>query len=814
MVFTRLSAIILALLNILACTQVWAEDSADCTGLVIDENGAPVAASQIKLEHSSGQVYRTETDGAGRFKLRSLPTGDYRAEVRKQGFFVFSNRAVSLHLGLNEITFTVNHAQEVREQVQVAAPANQIDTHDTSQHTALTAQDIRDVPVPNTHVLAESLIALPEVVRDNRNNLHPGGARSSDVQYLLDGFEIGDPASGTLTSRFNVDATRTADVQVGRVGAGYAHSGAGVLSLETVDGDDHWRFGTSNPIPGINIQDGVHLGNWYPRIAFSGPVERGRFWFSDSISLQHTYSVVKEQPSGANTRTEWAGDNLLRLQYNVTPKHILRVNALYNRAMDTNTGLDALDPQSTTVDVEHRRAFVSLKNQMWYYDTLFELGLSADTSIVDSDPKGPEPYFLLINGTSGNFFEQLHRRGRRLQAMTSVTAASRHWHGTHQFSAGANAAGLEYTQSAHRGEIQVLEVNGALVRQSIFAGSASPDFSNTQIGGFAQDTWSLSKRFLLQPGIRMDWDHYTLSAMTEPRIAASFLPWGDDRSKFSAGWGIYNAGLDLSLIAQAADQRQIDTFYDPTGTVQLLPPIVSQFVAPSTGLKQPRFTISSAGWQQKVGRRTLLSVELLSRNGYHGFAYVDQEPALRGGIFLLQDQRKDRYRSITLSGRHVFSETTQVFAAFTRSRARSNEVLNPALGSIFFAPQQSGALNWDAPNRLLTWGWTPTHIWKVQLSYFLEYRTGYPFSVVNLQQELVGPPNTMRFPDYASLNLALERKFALRGYLWALRIEAVNALDRKNPNTVVSNIDAPNFGAFSGGQQRAFTARVRFAGRK
>ena len=141
-----------------ACTLVWAADSADCTGLVVDENGAPVATSQIKLEHSSGQAYRTETDGAGRFSLRNLLTGGYRAEVRKQGFFVLSNRAVSLHLGLNEITFTLNHSQEVREQVQVAAPANQIDTHDTSQHTALTAPDIRDVPVPNTHVLAESLI--------------------------------------------------------------------------------------------------------------------------------------------------------------------------------------------------------------------------------------------------------------------------------------------------------------------------------------------------------------------------------------------------------------------------------------------------------------------------------------------------------------------------------------------------------------------------------------------------------------------------------------------------------------------------------
>jgi len=85
------------------------------------------------------------------------------------------------------------------------------------------------------------------------------------------------------------------------------------------------------------------------------------------------------------------------------------------------------------------------------------------------------------------------------------------------------------------------------------------------------------------------------------------------------------------------------------------------------------------------------------------------------------------------------------------------------LGSIFFAAQQPAPLAWDAPNRLLTWGWAPTHIWKIQLSYFFEYRTGYPYSIVNLQQQLVGAPNSSRFPDYKNLNLALEKKFAFRG---------------------------------------------------
>jgi hypothetical protein len=241
---------------------------------------------------------------------------------------------------------------------------------------------------------------------------------------------------------------------------------------------------------------------------------------------------------------------------------------------------------------------------------------------------------------------------------------------------------------------------------------------------------------------------------------------------------------------------------------------VSQFVLSAGGLQQPRFTISSAGWQEKFGRNTLVSLELLARNGFHAFAFVDQQPSQPGGIFLLEDNRKDRYRSATFSVRHVFSASTELYGAYTRSRARSNEVLNPALGSIFYALQQSAPVAWDAPNRLLTWGWTPTHIWATQLSYFFEYRTGYPFSAVNLQQQLVGPPNSLRFPAYANLNLGLEKKFGFRGYLWAARIEAVNIIGRQNPDTVVNNTDAPDFGAFSGGQGRATTLRVRFVGRK
>jgi Carboxypeptidase regulatory-like domain len=806
-----------------------AADIATCSGLVLDENGVPVPAAQLKLQDASARIYRTETDGAGRFALKNLPAGDYKLEVRKQGFFLIAARPVTLQPGPNELNLTMNHAEEVHEQVQVTARPNQIDPQDTAQRDTLTARDIRDIPVPSSHVLAQSLTALPEVTQDHLNNLHIAGARSGETQYLLDGFEIGDPVNNQLTARFNVDATRAAEVQTSNFGAGYAHAGANILSLETPDGDDRWRFGTTNPIPGIDVQEGIHLGGWYPRFNFSGPLQRGRFWFSDSISIQHSFVVVNQQPAGANTSEDWAGDNLLRLQYNITPKHILHATYLYNRARDLNDGLDGIDPVSTTVTANQQRNFAAVKDQVWLADTLFDFGVAADNGTLDFIPKGNQPYVLLVNGSAGNYFQRLHQEGSRFQATAGMPAATRHWHGTHQLAAGANVAALTYSLTAQRTEIQALQafqggvstnpacttpIIGCLVRSSTFTGPAAPYVSNTQAGAYVQDTWSLTKFLVLQAGLRTDWDRFTQSAMAGPRVSANFLPFGDDTSKISIGWGIYNAPLNLSLIGQTLDQRQIDTFYDNSGNVVPPSPVTSQFALPATGLHQPRFTIASLGWQQKFAHSTLLTLSFLARNGAHGFAYVDQQPSQPGGTFLLEDTRKDRYRSATVSARHVFSESMEMYGAYTRSIANSSEVLNPALGSIFYAAQQSAPVAWDAPNRFLSWGWAPTHIWGIQFSYFYEYRSGFPYSVINLQQQLVGPPNSARFPVYSSLNLGIEKKFGFRGYLWGVRVEAVNAFNRQNPDTVVNNIDAPNFRTFSGGQRRAVTLRIRFVGRK
>jgi hypothetical protein len=335
---------------------------------------------------------------------------------------------------------------------------------------------------------------------------------------------------------------------------------------------------------------------------------------------------------------------------------------------------------------------------------------------------------------------------------------------------------------------------------------------------FVQDAWALNKYFFLQSGLRLDLDRYIERALPQPRITLNYLPAADNRSKLSVGWGMYSIPLNLSVLGQTFDQQEVDTSYQADGATVASGPAVSQFVRASDNWKMPYFETASAGWEQRIGARTLVTVDLLARDEHHGLVFETVTPGQIGSEFLLETARRDKYRAATVSGKHNFANGTILFGAYTRSKSTTDQALDPTFGSLYWAPQQAAPLLWDAPNRVVTWGSIPTPIWGILFSYFYEYRSGYPFSVINQQQFLVGRPNAMRFPAYSSLTVSVEKKFRFASYIFAVRLAAVNVLSRQNSDTVVNNVDAlgavPNFLTFSGGQGRALTGRIRFVGRK
>jgi len=103
---------------------------------------------------------------------------------------------------------------------------------------------------------------------------------------------------------------------------------------------------------------------------------------------------------------------------------------------------------------------------------------------------------------------------------------------------------------------------------------------------------------------------------------------------------------------------------------------------------------------------------------------------------------------------------------------------------------------------------------KVDLAYTADWHDGFPFSVVDQNQGLVGAPDSRRFPGYFSLNLALERRIEIFGFQWAVRVGFDDITNRHNPFAVDNNIDSPHFLQYSSVDGRALTGLIRLLGRK
>jgi hypothetical protein len=805
----------LALLTILLLSSVvaaGATGSVSLKGTVADEDGKPVDRLEARIQSPEGQAQITHTDAAGIFEYEGTVPGEYRISLNKAGFFRVTDQSFMLKEGSNEITFTVNHETEIHEEVEVYSSSDSISPLVTSNSDTLIAREIRDIPVSSTHDLRSSLQTMPEIVRDNSGQLHIAGGRTGETQYLLDGFDISDPSTGDLNVRVNVDSVLAAEVESGRFSTRYGRGGAGVLSLDTAVGDDRWRAGATNFVPGISAQRGIHLTSWYPRFTLSGPLRKGRAWFSEALSVQHTLSLVEDLPREADSVSQWAGDNMLRTQIRLSPKHLLQGNFLYNQRRASNLGLSPFSPISTTRGMRAYRSFFSLKDQIWSGRTFYEFGLAADFSHDEILPHGVEPYELTPDGSSGNHFESLRQKTRRWQAIGSISMPSRAWLGTHDLQFGFNAAELIWKHSATRNPIEILRIDGTVVQKTDFFGPPQFRLTDNLVGIYANDVWRIARALVLQFGIRVDWDRILRSVTVSPRISANLLPFRSDSAKFTVSWGEYLQPATLSILGPAYDQQRSDIFYDNTGNSAILGPVSSRFVLPKEHLKQPRFYTTSFGWEQNIGRNSQVQADVILRNERLGLAYNKEFSNGSENVFVLRNSRRDRYRSLLVTFHHSFNDKTAVSASYTRSSTRTNQVFDYSLDTLVFSPQEPGPLEWDAPNRFVSSGWMPVPFWNLFLSYFLEYRTGFPFSLVNEQQQLLGRANGSRFPDFVSLNFGIEKRIRVFTREWAIRLSILNTTSHSNPDSVINNVDSPNFMRFAGGKKRAFSARLRLIG--
>lgn len=811
---------------------------------VTDENGVAVPSAQVTLQQSpQAAPLRCETDFAGRCRFINVPAGTYQLRVEKRGFYASLSTPEIQATGPSQtLDLTLTHQQEVREVVNVVESVPTIDPAQTASQEQLTGMDVINIPYPVTRDYRNVLNYIPSVVNDVNGQPHVAGAETYQTLTLLDGFNVTQPANGQLLIRVSSDAFRSINVDTGRYSAEYGKGSGGILDLRTAIGDDHFHFVATDFIPSLQSKKGlIELDKITPRFTMSGPIEKGRVWFVDAIDAEYDNIIIPELPTFQDSDVFWRIGNLAKVQANLTSRNILTTSFDYNFAHDQYSGLSPFNPQPATPAVREPIYQASVKDQHYFSGgELLETGFGFNRYVLDEVPQGTQPYFISPETTGGNYYLHAHTRADRFQALANLDFAPQQWHGRHEFKVGIDLDRLIYNFDFLRQPISFLLEKGQLPpgttcaafiagattspcsRYSVFPGAPFGQKYNAELSGYALDRWSPTDHFLIEAGLRYDWDEVVRRSLASPRLAATYVLDQQANTKLSAGVGVFYDATPLFLIARPLAGERLDYFFAPNGAFSS-GPVGTIFTVNSSTVQAPRYVNWSVGIEHKLPAQIYLKAEFLQKRGIHGFVYNAAGPvqltASAVNNFLLQSTREDHYHSFQINLRRSFKQGHIIMGSYTRSRSHTNQVLdfnvdNPVLNS-----QVPGPYPWDAPNRFLSWGLLPL-VKGFDLGYSAELRNGFPFYVVNDQQQLAPLPGStaipafLHFPTFFELNLHVEKRFSLFHYNWALRGGFDNITDRRNPGVVNNDVNSPEFLTFGGFTTRAFTGRIRFLGKK
>jgi hypothetical protein len=262
------------------------------------------------------------------------------------------------------------------------------------------------------------------------------------------------------------------------------------------------------------------------------------------------------------------------------------------------------------------------------------------------------------------------------------------------------------------------------------------------------------------------------------------------------GVGVFHDHVYLHAGSFDSFQRRVETSFGPDGE-PIGPPIVFENRTGET-LESPRSTT----WNVELDRE--LTEDLALRVGYrerYGQEELVVDRLVEGGrgTLLLSSDGESFHRELGVTLR-VTRAKNELFVAYAKSRSTGDlnnfGTLYQNQRSPLVFENEDSLYELDVPHRLLLWGtWTLSK--DIQIGPGLEWRSGFPYTVLDEQYLPVGPRNRGgRFPNFLSFDLRVTKGLTVKGRKVRVGFQAFNLGSHFNPRDVVASLASPRFGEF------------------
>jgi Carboxypeptidase regulatory-like domain len=765
-------------------------------GRIADSSGLPLPGATVTLTHEARPPLVVHTDEVGHFAL-DVPYGRYTLTAELSGF----DTAVRPNLTVGATPLVVDVTLDLggfNEETQVIAQAPRVfSTTEPTAPVTIDKEIIKMAPVQGLRY-DSALPLLPGAVRGPDGLITLSGARAWQGTVLVDHMRENDPVSGEPRLSLPISAIDSVQVYSPLPPADAGPGTGGVTVVNTKPAIDAYMFTVLGLVPRPRFSgDGTSgFEAWQPTFGFSGPLVRGRAWLAQSVEYRYERfqyeTVAGKQDSSVHSWTTFS-----RLDLKPGGPHHFTLRLAVTPDSNRHYGLGAFAPANSVPDLNTTGVSIAALDRVALGgSSTLDSHVHVKRLALDMTGGAGEPYVIGHDQIRGSYYRTVDRTAYRVEVGTTWSKAVPKWHGEHLFKAGLAVGAMTVSGVEQSRPVDYVRSDGTLSRHYAFSGPGVFEASLVDGGLFVQDTWAVSASVKLDLGVRGDANTAATGFAFWPRAVVSY-DIRPNSTKVTAGIGGF---ADQPLLAASVfPQRQsrLEMLYDASGrTLESSRLFTNRAVTP---LAIPRSLAWSVQLDQTLKGGWMARAAYQERRGSREYTVQPGDLGPATGELGLRGDAGSMSRSLeATAGYRAAHGSHQVYVSYVRAWTDGHlNDLNSVAGSFVrpqVLPDARAPLPADVPHRLLAWG-VISLPWRFTVSPFMEVRSGFPFTRIDEDWNVVGTRDDARYPTFMSVDLAVEKAIQLPFGLPArLGLKFFNLAGRNNGRSIQRDVQRPDFG--------------------
>lgn len=282
--------------------------NAQIIGTLADESGGVLPGVTVTARNQETGLTRTAvSEGAGEYRLAALPPGTYTVTAELQGFTTGTRENLILVIDQTARVDLTLRPAALAETITVSAEAPIVDTRQSTVATAVTNEQIQDLPVASRRWVDLAMLT-PGVSQDNirgffyRGNVNIGaGTREYSNGFVVDGVNNTWAQMGEPRQNFAMDSIREFKVSQSTYKAELGLATGGVLTVVTKSGTNQlsgsgFVFFRDKALTARQVYEQVKpdFRRWQYGGTAGGPIVRDRthFFFAGERSDEDQFFTV------------------------------------------------------------------------------------------------------------------------------------------------------------------------------------------------------------------------------------------------------------------------------------------------------------------------------------------------------------------------------------------------------------------------------------------------------------------------------------------------------------------------------------------